>query len=184
MQIPDEELSNIQTVNDIVNYIERHKPLWPSGALLTIGGDRMDKCAWLKDIAPALLRKRFTHSSTGEEIHNQRLEFLEMVLSLIISDWLYSHPEGFSEGRMSQISRRGPGRIPGNNRPQAGTGQHPPPGRGESPGAQSIFAGRCPGSGYSSLSVCSSDRSGRWSWNCLRTSWPRPARRFYHRLQV
>ncbi|MGI6364587.1 MAG: ribonuclease III [Bacillota bacterium] len=64
----------------------------------------MDKCAWLKDIAPALLREATTHSSTGEEIHNQRLEFLgDAVLSLIISDWLYSHPEGFSEGRMSQI---------------------------------------------------------------------------------
>ncbi|MGI6364588.1 MAG: acyl carrier protein [Bacillota bacterium] len=25
LQIPDEELSNIQTVNDIVNYIERHE---------------------------------------------------------------------------------------------------------------------------------------------------------------
>lgn len=64
----------------------------------------MDSCAWLRDIDPALLREATTHSSTGEEVHNQRLEFLgDSVLSLIISDWLYANRRGFSEGRMSQV---------------------------------------------------------------------------------
>ena len=51
-----------------------------------------------------MLKEAITHSSTGEDVHNQRLEFLgDSVLSHIISDWLYAHPEGFSEGKMSQV---------------------------------------------------------------------------------
>lgn len=57
-----------------------------------------------KIIDPDLYREALTHSSTGEEVHNERLEFLgDSVLSMIISQWLYTHPGVLSEGRMSQI---------------------------------------------------------------------------------
>lgn len=59
---------------------------------------------WTWKIHPELLREATTHSSTGEEVHNQRLEFLgDSVLSLVISDWLYANDNAFTEGRMSQI---------------------------------------------------------------------------------
>ena len=59
---------------------------------------------YLMEIKPHLYRQALTHSSTGEKLHNERLEFLgDAVLSLVISDWLYKHREDFSEGRMSQI---------------------------------------------------------------------------------
>ncbi len=58
----------------------------------------------LRDIKPPLLRQALTHPSTEEESNNQRLEFLgDAVLSLVITDWLYGHEEGFAEGKMSQI---------------------------------------------------------------------------------
>ncbi|MDD3074244.1 MAG: ribonuclease III [Eubacteriales bacterium] len=58
----------------------------------------------LMRISPQLYREAITHSSTGEEVHNERLEFLgDAVLDMIISQWLYLHKESLSEGRMSQI---------------------------------------------------------------------------------
>lgn len=58
----------------------------------------------LEKIQSQLYKEAITHSSTGEAAHNQRLEFLgDAVLSVIISEWLYSHEESLSEGRMSQI---------------------------------------------------------------------------------
>lgn len=58
----------------------------------------------LNRIQSQLYKEAITHSSTGEAVHNQRLEFLgDAVLSLIISQWLYSYKETLSEGRMSQI---------------------------------------------------------------------------------
>jgi ribonuclease-3 len=57
-----------------------------------------------KNISRELFKEAITHSSTGEETHNERLEFLgDAVLGLIISEWLYANSSGFSEGRMSQI---------------------------------------------------------------------------------
>lgn len=64
----------------------------------------MTRSHWLKDISPALLREAITHSSTGEDVHNQRLEFLgDSVLSHVISDWLYAQQGKYNEGRMSQV---------------------------------------------------------------------------------
>ncbi|MDD4657761.1 MAG: ribonuclease III [Eubacteriales bacterium] len=58
----------------------------------------------LKRISPQLYKEAVTHSSTGEELHNERLEFLgDAVLDMIISEWLYLHKDSLSEGRMSQI---------------------------------------------------------------------------------
>lgn len=58
----------------------------------------------LAAIDPQLYREALTHSSLGEELHNQRLEFLgDAVLSMIISEWLFLCADSFSEGRMSQI---------------------------------------------------------------------------------
>ena len=58
----------------------------------------------LKKIPPQLYREAITHSSAGEDFHNERLEFLgDAVLAMIISQWLFSDAETFSEGRMSQI---------------------------------------------------------------------------------
>lgn len=58
----------------------------------------------LKRISPARLNEAVTHSSTGESVHNERLEFLgDSVLSLVISEWLYARDCTYSEGRMSQI---------------------------------------------------------------------------------
>jgi len=58
---------------------------------------------FISEITPALLNEAITHSSTGEDVHNQRLEFLgDSVLGLIISEWLYTK-NNFSEGRMSQV---------------------------------------------------------------------------------
>lgn len=58
----------------------------------------------LKKISPQLYREALTHSSAGEDFHNERLEFLgDAVLGMIISHWLFSNKETFSEGRMSQI---------------------------------------------------------------------------------
>lgn len=58
----------------------------------------------LKKISPQIYKEAITHSSTGEELHNERLEFLgDAVLDMIISEWLYLRKESLSEGRMSQI---------------------------------------------------------------------------------
>lgn len=58
----------------------------------------------LKKIRPQMYREAITHSSAGEDYHNERLEFLgDAVLGMIISHWLFSNTETFSEGRMSQI---------------------------------------------------------------------------------
>lgn len=55
-------------------------------------------------VSKYLFREAITHSSTGENIHNERLEFLgDSVLGLVISQWLYENPSSFTEGRMSQI---------------------------------------------------------------------------------
>lgn len=57
-----------------------------------------------ENIVPALFNEAITHSSTGEPVHNERLEFLgDSVLDLIISQWLYNCESALSEGRMSQI---------------------------------------------------------------------------------
>ena len=62
------------------------------------------KADYRSKIAPALFKEAITHSSTGEEIHNERLEFLgDAVLDLVISEWLYTNENSFPEGRMSQI---------------------------------------------------------------------------------
>lgn len=64
----------------------------------------MDAKKWIGNIAPDLFREAITHSSTGEDVYNQRLEFLgDSVLDLVISDWLFAHQDNLSEGRMSQI---------------------------------------------------------------------------------
>ena len=57
-----------------------------------------------KFISQELFKEAVTHSSTGEDSHNERLEFLgDSVLGLVISEWLHANSSGFSEGRMSQI---------------------------------------------------------------------------------
>jgi len=58
----------------------------------------------LDGIQSNLYKEAITHSSTGEAAHNERLEFLgDAVLSVIISEWLFSHEENLPVGRMSQI---------------------------------------------------------------------------------
>lgn len=58
----------------------------------------------LKRICPSLYRQALTHSSADQQLHNQRLEFLgDAVLSMVVSEWLYSRQPQFSEGQMSQI---------------------------------------------------------------------------------
>lgn len=60
--------------------------------------------AEIDKILPGLLNEAVTHSSTGEPIHNERLEFLgDSVLDLVISEWLYANQSSYTEGRMSQI---------------------------------------------------------------------------------
>lgn len=55
-------------------------------------------------ISPRLYQEAVTHSSTGEELHNERLEFLgDAVLDMIVSEWLYLHEDSLTEGRMSRI---------------------------------------------------------------------------------
>ncbi len=55
-----------------------------------------------------LLKQALTHSSFANEgvrqgIHNERLEFLgDAVLQLIVTEWLYTQHENWSEGRLSQ----------------------------------------------------------------------------------
>lgn len=62
----------------------------------------------LEELLPALntslLHEAFTHPSCGEEINNQRLEYLgDAVLGLVISHWLYQCEPPLSEGDMSWL---------------------------------------------------------------------------------
>ena len=51
-----------------------------------------------------LLEQALTHRSYSRSVNNERLEFLgDSILNLIISDYIYRHFEGASEGRLSRI---------------------------------------------------------------------------------
>lgn len=56
---------------------------------------------------PALLALALTHSSTGAERNNERLEFLgDAVLDLIVAEELYHDRAGHSEGMMTELKAR------------------------------------------------------------------------------
>lgn len=72
--------------------------------MITILEVRELSFAGIEKISPELFNEAVTHSSTGEPIHNERLEFLgDSVLDLVISEWLYANQSSYTEGRMSQI---------------------------------------------------------------------------------
>ena len=56
---------------------------------------------------PELLTLALTHSSTGSQRNNERLEFLgDAVLDLLVAEELYRNPVGHSEGAMTEIKAR------------------------------------------------------------------------------
>lgn len=51
-----------------------------------------------------LIKEALTHVSVKGECHNERLEFLgDAVIGLIVSQWLYTHRPGETEGAMSHL---------------------------------------------------------------------------------